>query len=268
MKKTRSDYWLAIARRWDADHPQVVWRRYSDIVNSDLIARWLFPSDRVFLLLKTDLFDEAFGKGLLPVLGPLAQNVIGIDISPATVSRACKHNISLSGITADLRHLPFSAETFDIVISNSSLDHFETRHEIISGLCEIHRVLKKGGRLILTLDNLMNPVIALRSILPFPLLNRSGLVPYYVGKTLSPSGLSQILKRSGFKIDKLDAVMHCPRVLAVAMARIFQKYAGIKTRKKFLRAVMTFERLSRLPTRFLTGYFVAAKAFKNKEKNE
>ena len=137
-----------------------------------------------------------------------------------------------------------------------------TQHEIMVSLHEIHRVLKIGGRLIITLDNLANPVIALRSILPFSLLNRLGLVPYYVGATLSPSHLCRILEKSGFKVAEIDAVMHCPRVLAVAMASILQKYAGAKTQKRFLRALTAFEHLSRFPTRFLTGYFVAVKAIK------
>jgi hypothetical protein len=60
----------------------------------------------------------------------------------------------------------------------------------------------------------------------------------------------------------LDAVMHCPRALAVALSRVSQKYTGNETKKRFLEALMSFEHLSRFPTRFLTGYFVAVRAIK------
>ena len=263
MIKRKADYWNTIAKRWDKDQPQRLWRLYNDILNSDLINRWLTHSDQVNFLLKTDLFDEALGKGLCPVLDPLSHNMIGIDISSSIVNMACGRNGKLSGITADLCFLPFNAETFDIVISNSSLDHFETKHEIIHGLHEIHRVMRKGGKLIITLDNLMNPVIALRSILPFRLLNLLGLVPYYIGATLGPRRLRRIIENTGFKVDALDAVMHPPRLPAVLLTRMFEKYAGAKKQNRFLHLLMAFERLSGLPTRFLTGYFIAVKAVKH-----
>jgi SAM-dependent methyltransferase len=256
------NYWSTIAKRWNADHPQKLWRLYSDTINSELIVRWLPSSDRFNFLLKTDLFDEAFGKGLFSILESQANNMIGIDISPSIVNRASEQNSNFSGITADLRRLPFNSETFDVVISNSSLDHFKTRREISIGLHEIHRILRKGGQLIITFDNLANPIIALRSIIPFRLLNRSGIVPYYVGATLHPHRLYQILEKSGFKVYELEAIMHCPRVIAVVLSRLFGKYTGKETQKRFLGALKAFERLSGLPTRFLTGYFVAAKAVK------
>ncbi len=267
MKDQHSDtshlsYWNRIAEIWNAEQPQKLWRLYSDTINSELIVRWLPSSDRFNLLLKTDLFDEAFGKGLFSILESHANNMIGIDISASIVNRAREQSSIFSGITADLRCLPFNAETFDVVISNSSLDHFETRREISIGLHEIHRILRKGGQLIITFDNLANPIIALRSIIPFRLLNRSGLVPYYVGATLCPHSLCQILEKSGFKVCELEAVMHCPRIIAVVLSRLFGKYTGKETQKRFLGALKVFERLSNLPTRFLTGYFVAAKAVK------
>jgi hypothetical protein len=56
--------------------------------------------------------------------------------------------------------------------------------------------------------------------------------------------------------------MHCPRVFAVAMAHVLERSASPTVQKRFLRLLLAFERMSRWPTRFLTGYFVAAEAIK------
>lgn len=50
----------------------------------------------------------------------------------------------------------FAAETFDLVVSTSTLDHFTCREDLVTSLEEISRVLRPGGLLILTLDNPLN----------------------------------------------------------------------------------------------------------------
>jgi hypothetical protein len=70
------------------------------------------------------------------------------------------------------------------------------------------------------------------------------------------------LKETGFEVLEVDAIMHCPRVLAVTIARWVEKHTSARVQQSFLRLLMGFEGLSRLPTRFLTGYFVAVKARK------
>jgi SAM-dependent methyltransferase len=168
----------------------------------------------------------------------------------------------LQTIGADVRHLPFANGTFDGIVSNSTLDHFESLDDLSVSLQEIFRVLRPGGQIILTLDNLSNPIILLRNWLPFRLLKRIKIVPYYVGVTLGANRLEYLLKETGFEVLEVDAIMHCPRVLAVTIARWVEKHTSIRTQKSFLRLLMAFEGLSCLPTRFLTGYFVAVKATK------
>src|SRR5574341_1753589 len=105
--------------------------------------------------------------------------VFGIDLSLLTVRAAKLRHHGLKATGADVRHLPFADGVFDVIVSNSTLDHFESSDEIISSLQELHRVLRTGGQLLLTLDNLANPLISLRNVLPFGLLNRLNIVPYY-----------------------------------------------------------------------------------------
>ncbi|MBN1625861.1 MAG: class I SAM-dependent methyltransferase [Deltaproteobacteria bacterium] len=255
-------YWSSVAKEWKEQGPQKLWRIHADALNSDLIARWLPSSTVVDLLLKTDLFDEAFGNGLRRIMEAKSCCIVGMDISEPIVCSACESGEAITGISADLRSLPFQEETFDIVLSISSLDHFKTRHEIIVALRELHRVLKKGGRIIITLDNPGNPLIALRGLLPFKFLNRMGIVPYYLGATAGHAWLRRVMEDAGFTILECSAIMHFPRVLAVAMARVLEIHAGPDTQEIFRRTLKAFERLSLLPTRFLTGHFTAIKAVK------
>ncbi len=257
---TTTQYWDGIASEWTGSAP-TLWRTHSDAVNAALFARWL-PSGRVERLFKTDLFDEAVGAGLYPVLATRARGVVGTDVSPEMARAAAANHPGLRALAGDVRHLPFAAHAFAVVVSNSTLDHFDSRAEIIASLHEIHRVLRQGGHLLLTLDNMSNPIIAARNALPFRLLNRLGLVPYQVGATYGPYGLKQIMRQTGFEVLDVAAMLHCPRVLAVGLTRLLDKRARSRTRARVLAALRAFELLAAWPTRFLTGYYVAVKAIK------
>ena len=103
--------------------PDNLWRQHADKVNADLVDRWL-PTHLVRRLLKTDLFDEAATGGLSGQLQGRARLVVGIDLSGVT---AMWRNLEANGMMvacADVRFLPFADGTFDVVVSNSTLDHF------------------------------------------------------------------------------------------------------------------------------------------------
>jgi SAM-dependent methyltransferase len=252
-------YWNSVGRCTDHAVADWVWRAHSDAVNSALLSRWL-PSEQVSSILKTDVYDEACGSGLIPLLSSRCRQVIGIDISHSTVVAAKHRHPGSMIMAADVRRLPFSDDSFDVAVSNSTLDHFESMDELQTGIRELHRVLRPGGRLILALDNPTNPLVALRNMLPFSWLHRTGLVPYYVGATCGRGRLKRILEGVGFAVQHIDAMLHCPRVFAVRWARRFN---GRASSGRFLSTLMSFERLSRWPTRFVTGYYTAVAAVKN-----
>jgi ubiquinone/menaquinone biosynthesis C-methylase UbiE len=260
-------YWGIVAETWEKTKPQKLWRAHSDAVNIALLARWL-PTKQVERVLKTDLFDEACSAGLYPQLASKAQRVVGIDIALPTLRVNRSRHAGLHMAHADVRWLPFASAAFDVIVSNSTLDHFASPNEIVASLGELYRVLRPGGQLLLTLDNLANPVIALRNALPFRLLHRLGIMPYYVGVTYTPRRLRHMLQRVGFDVLDVDAVMHCPRALVVTMAQALEGRLKLKTQKRLLRGLMAFERLSRWPTRFLTGYFIAVRATKRRDQVE
>jgi len=230
-----------------------VLRLYSDAVNDSLLQRWL-PA-RSARLLKTDLFDEAVADGLYPLLRERAEEVVGIDVSEDVIAAARARYPDLRGERADVRRLPFADGAFDVVVSISTLDHLSSLAEIEAAVGELYRVLRPGGRLIVTLDNLLNPLVALRNALPQTTLRRIGLVPYELGTTCGPRRLRRVLTARGFAVEELVALMHVPRVLVRLLAPVLRT----RTRAPLLAA----ERLGRLPTRMLTGQFVAARACKS-----
>jgi len=256
-----TSYWESVADEWKKTRPDRLWRKHSDAINQSLLFRWL-PEQPVPRLLKTDTFDEAVGEGLIRFLQARAHSVVGMDLSLKNVKLACYGETSVRGACADVRYLPFRRESFDIVVSNSTLDHFQTLEEITVSLRELHRVLRKEGQLIVTLDNLTNPIIAARNYLPFKLLNRLGVVPYFVGATCGPWRLQKLLREVGFEVRDVTAVLHCPRIIAVLVAKLLCSRAKPPLQQHFLRWLQAFERMSRWPTRYLTGHFIAVRAEK------
>lgn len=255
--------WEVLATQWRQSHAQALWRRYSDSLNTALLRRWLTLGPDATAL-KTDLFDEAFGDGIYPELARHATRVIGLDIS-RTVALAAKSRYGgLEVIGADARRLPFDQAVFDIVLSNSSIDHFDSRGELDQCLAELHRVLRPGGELLITLDNPTNPIIAIRNSLPFRWVNRVGLVPYYVGKTYSVGELRERLSRLGMEVVDSTVILHFPRVLAVPLTRLAQKLDS-RVQGWLLSVFRCFEVLGRLPTRNLSGHFVAVLARRSDE---
>lgn len=244
-----------------ADDAPSLWRLHSDAVNSAWLAQHL-SGRSVDRLLKTDAFDEALADGLYPLMSTRARSVFGIDLSARTLAAARTRSAQLHSAQADVRRLPFADAAFDAVVSNSTLDHFAAVTDISTSLTELHRVLRRGGQLLLTLDNLANPAVAVRNALPFRVLHRLGIVPYSVGVTCGPRRLRRLVHQAGFDVADVAAILHCPRVISVAAMEVLQRYASPASQRAMLRRLMGCERAGAWRTRFLTGYFVAVVAYK------
>ena len=185
-----------------------------------------------------------------------------IDLSATILGEARKNGQGSRSIVADVRRLPFPTGFFGSVVSISTLDHFDNPGDIEASLAEIHRVLSPGGCLVVTMDNPQNPLVALRNHLPWGWLHRIGLVPYYVGATLDRRGLVDTLERVGFEVTDVDALQHVPRAPTVAAAGLVSRLGSAGAERAFLGTVAAFERVRAWPSRFRTGYFVAARGIR------
>ena len=103
-------------------------------------------------------------------------------------------------LAADARFLPFGDGVFDLVVSDSTLDHFHTKAEIHVALGELARVLRPGGVLIVALDNPHNMTDPL-----WRLWRRFRGAPYFIGKTLTRREMTESLESHGLDVTATTA---------------------------------------------------------------
>jgi SAM-dependent methyltransferase len=238
---------------WPSTRGHELLRAYSDTVNRGLLERWLPVTGGQ--VLKTDAFDEAVGDGLVPLLRSRAAELTVIDVSEAALEAARERYPGLVARLGDVRRLDFADETFDVVVSNSTLDHLGSLTELRLAMHELARVLRPGGTLILTLDNPANPLVRLRNLLPYGLLRRVGVVQYRMGVTCGPRQLRQLVGAAGLDVADSASLMHVPRLIALCVAAVLP-------RGPLLRGLHAGEALAGLPTRHLTAQFIGVRAVK------
>jgi methionine biosynthesis protein MetW len=108
-----------------------------------LLTRYIQTGDRV---LQVDC-----GPGVLAArMIELGAQVIGVDLSAEAVRRAQARGVSASQVNLDRQPLPFAGASFDIVVSDSQIEH---RVDYERYLDECARVLRPGGRLVLCVPN-------------------------------------------------------------------------------------------------------------------
>jgi SAM-dependent methyltransferase len=126
----------------------------------DILKKWM-PESGWGRFLKTDLREEAFGSD--EILFSLPGDDIcamAIDIDPATVlmaqDKAREHKKKIRLLVADIRDIPMADSVFDVIISTSTLDHFENDRDLKRSLSELGRVAKPSAMLVLGLNNKKN----------------------------------------------------------------------------------------------------------------
>jgi len=251
------EYWDQATTEFRAAEAAGIWREHSDLVYRRIIERWCTPGGQ--RALKTDLFDEAAGDGLCADLARFADQVHGIDIAHAVVAGARTDRHSACGVQCDVTRLPYRNASFDLVTSNSTLDHFENRADITTALHELARVSAPGATLVISLDNLANPIIALRALLPYRLLRALRVVPYFVGATTTRRGLVGLLEAAGYRVEATTFLLHVPRVVAVPLSARVDRCSAPR-RARLLEHLSKWELLARLPTAQWTGHYVAVLA--------
>jgi ubiquinone/menaquinone biosynthesis C-methylase UbiE len=230
----------------------------------DLVKRWSYPTADQRIL-KTDLYAEArcMPRAFLLDILKTNKNAIGIDISIA-VTQTAQNNLNQNGyhsyiesINCDVRHLPFQANQFDLIISDSTLDHFHNGEDIVTALKELHRVLAPGGTLIISLDNKGNITEPL-----FRLWIKLGLAPYFIGVTYNIRELKTQLARTGFQIEDETAIIHNPRFFTKMFIKMCRRMNARKYESVIKRMLGACDKLENSKIKYLTAQFVAVKAKK------
>jgi SAM-dependent methyltransferase len=258
--KQTLDYWSRVARQ-SCERPHYLDAFLGEMkrqAHLALIERWGgLPA--AGLVLKTDLFEEASGPDafLLDLDGRALQ--VGMDVSPVVAGRAASRDAERrAGYTvADVRRLPFADGAFALVISPSTLDHFVDPQDLRRSLRELARVLAPGGRLIITLDNRDNVFDPL-----LRLAGRTGLVPYFLGRSYRAAELRGELESAGLGVEAETAILHNPRLVAVGSIMLANRVGWLPLVRLVRRALVAAQAFERTRLRYRTGSFIAALARK------
>jgi SAM-dependent methyltransferase len=126
----------------------------------DLVSSWIGETEGLRVL-KTDLFEEALGPDQFLFYMFKKDHIFGTDISQVVARHAKAHSDRLGRAlfccVGGVRQLPYKNESFDIIISNSTLDHF-SKKQLPIAISGLKRVLKKNGKIILTINNRHNKI--------------------------------------------------------------------------------------------------------------
>jgi len=81
-----------------------------------------------------------------------------------------RQKLNLSVVVGDIENLPFRKEMFEVVISCDVLEHVGKPEKAIQ---ELAFSVKKGGKLLVTTSNLLNPLVFVDEVLPGSISDRT-----------------------------------------------------------------------------------------------
>lgn len=249
-----TDHWDRIAKRTNGPLFQDQIALYKRKVHLDLISAWA-PRGQAMSVLKTDLFEEAFGKdSLLDALGASYAFTVGIDISCIVVNKAKLKFPEYPSLVTNVCNLPFKEKSFDLIVSNSTLDHFPPRI-LPDTMNELWRILKPEGCLILTLDSRHNILHVLSNYI------RRWMGKIYAERCYTIKETSRMLKESLFKITDVTAIYHIPPGVNF-LAKKLHKSIGPGANKWIQYVIDICNKVGQFPTLFLSGRYIALRAIK------
>lgn len=167
------------------------------------------------------ILEIGCGTGpLMVAMQQLSVKMIGVDIAFRWLVVA-KKRLSEAGLQAPLicacaEALPFRRDTFDFIVSESTIEHVQDQERVLS---ESNRVLKPSARLLLSTPNRFSigpdPQVGIPAggYLPDAWIawwvrKQGGIPPQR--RLFSAKTLQQALARAGFKIDAVRQVQITP----------------------------------------------------------
>jgi SAM-dependent methyltransferase len=250
------------AKNENKPHIDSILGRYKSREFISIVDRWIsdFENKKV---LKTDLREEAYGDDeVLFSLSSSKSFFFALDISHETVVRAyirqASQGLFHKYITADVLAIPFGNDTFDIVLSTSTLDHFQSQEDFAKSLSELYRVMKPHATMIITINNRCNLNFCL-----FLILEKIFNLKSYPVQAYTPARLKQIIRKTGFNIQEEDFNTHVispMNTMLLILRRFMHKETVDKIAERFVSLSEWIGQRKRL--KIFTGWFTALKCVK------
>lgn len=229
-------------------HSPYLLRKYAHIKQYESILNFVTPGMKVL--------DAGCGEGVLSVMmAKKGALVTGCDLSKPNVEKsklyAIENNVgdNTEFLVGDAEKLPFSDNTFDLVVSSHVLEHLP---DFDQGLREIMRVTKR--RAIIAIPTVLNlcslvqvgygwfylrgprsflalPIGFLKMVIAF-ILNREGVNESYAGNDevphvfRFPSVMKRKIKKNGYKLISYEASSICLPYFEflLPLIKFFDKY--------------------------------------------
>jgi len=184
-------------------------REFHDTLYTKLIRKHLRPRQHVL--------DAGCGRYLKfsKELSSTAR-VVGIDLETTLET---DNRSRPFGVRGDLARLPFPAESFDMVISRSVIEHLADPGQVFR---EFYRVLRPGGKVVVITPNKYDYISLIAALTPYRLhrflVSRIFRVPeddvfptLYRANTLS--AIRKAFRAAGFTAKEVGAINHYPAYL-------------------------------------------------------
>ncbi len=138
---------------------------------------------------------EGYGADLL---ARDARLVAGLDYDALTAAHVARAYPAVRTVRGNLATLPFRESTVDVVANLQVIEHLWDQAGFLR---ECHRVLRPGGRLLVTTPNRIT----------FSPGRDTPLNPFHT-RELAPSEMDSLLTAAGFTVDHLGGLGHGPRL--------------------------------------------------------
>jgi SAM-dependent methyltransferase len=138
---------------------------------------------------------EGYGAELL---AGVARTVCGVDYDELTVAHVAKAYPRIGAVRGNLAGLPVHGSSVDVVANLQVIEHLWDQEGF---LAECRRVLRPGGRLLVTTPNRLT----------FSPGRETPLNPFHT-RELAPSELDSMLAAAGFGVELLAGLRHGPGI--------------------------------------------------------
>jgi demethylmenaquinone methyltransferase / 2-methoxy-6-polyprenyl-1,4-benzoquinol methylase len=178
------------------------------VMTAGLDRRWRRLTAESVVRPGDNVLDACCGTGDLALadLGAGAGRVAGLDFSAPMLDRARRKSAAVDWVEGDMLALPFESATFDVATVGFGIRNVD---DLEAGLRELHRVLRRGGRIgvleITRPKGLLRPFFRLWFDVFVPLAGRVlpggeayTYLPASVRRFPGPEDLAAALERSGF----------------------------------------------------------------------
>lgn len=161
------------------------------------------------------VLDAGSGLGVVALVAQAARpdlRWVALDADADRLAAAAHAGVTVPQVRGDLRRLPWADGTFDAVVASEVLEHLV---DDVAGAAELGRVLRPGGRLLVTVPHAgypwrWDPIGRAREHLRRAPLRTGRWTGIWTGheRLYRPADLAAVLAAAGLEVEEVDQQTH------------------------------------------------------------